>query len=294
VLAAAWDTSAGALCFSVVRLAEKADGPDRDRAEAPGDSPDETPDEDRGFGPRFRTLFSLSVRAAESHSRLLPSVLREALDKLGLEPRDLDLVAAGRGPGSFTGLRAGLAFAKGFAMGAGIPAIGVPSLAALAFAPNPAPALVVPVADARRGELFACLYEVGEVEKVGAPAENPETRRDRFWEIPLPRALTPVLAIKPQNFPGTMKETILGLKGREPGPDLPLTVLGEDSRLLPQGLPEGFATNPLPADPAAFGALGLRLLASGNPGDNPPLPLYGRSPEIFKTWKPPARLSDSR
>jgi tRNA threonylcarbamoyl adenosine modification protein YeaZ len=77
------------------------------------------------------------------------ALLREA----GLAPRDLEAVAVGTGPGSFTGVRIGIATARGLAVSLGIPLAGVPTLDALAAgAPG-----ALPVVDARRGEVFVPL-----------------------------------------------------------------------------------------------------------------------------------------
>ena len=95
----------------------------------------------------------------------------QACRAAGVVPRELDAVAVGAGPGSFTGLRIGMATAKGIAFAAGVPLWAVSSLAALAHG---RPGLVAAVLDARRGEVFAGLYRDGILvgdERVMAPGE---------------------------------------------------------------------------------------------------------------------------
>jgi tRNA threonylcarbamoyladenosine biosynthesis protein TsaB len=89
----------------------------------------------------------------------LDALLRQA----GAHTRDVDGLAVGTGPGSFTGVRVGLATARGLALALGVPVAGVSTLAALAAgAPG-----ALPVIDARRGEVFVLDGEP----RVLAPAE---------------------------------------------------------------------------------------------------------------------------
>lgn len=101
-----------------------------------------------------------ALTAPPAHAReLLPAVER-TLEQSGLGWADLDAVAVGRGPGSFTGLRIGIATARALARAHELPVRPVSSLAALAAgAESP---LVLALIDARRGELFAALYRDGE------------------------------------------------------------------------------------------------------------------------------------
>jgi tRNA threonylcarbamoyladenosine biosynthesis protein TsaB len=95
-------------------------------------------------------------------------VVDAACRAAGVAPRELDAIAIGAGPGSFTGLRIGMATAKGIAFAAGRPLWAVSSLAALARAAGGA-GIVVAALDARRGELYAGAYRCGEgrVEAIG-------------------------------------------------------------------------------------------------------------------------------
>lgn len=98
-----------------------------------------------------------ALGTAPAHAReLLPAVER-AMGESGLDWRDLDAIAVGTGPGAYTGLRIGIATARSLAQGANLPLRPVSSLAALAE--GAAAPLALPVIDARRGELFAGLYE---------------------------------------------------------------------------------------------------------------------------------------
>lgn len=97
-----------------------------------------------------------------AHGETLPKLVANLKSEL----HDLDLVAVGMGPGPFTGLRSGIAFAQSFALAKGIPWVGVNSLDALAkqFAE---PEFIVQV-DARRKEVFYSRYKDGKA--ISAPA----------------------------------------------------------------------------------------------------------------------------
>jgi tRNA threonylcarbamoyladenosine biosynthesis protein TsaB len=87
--------------------------------------------------------------------RLVPLV-EAALAAAGLGYRDVDRIAVTVGPGSFTGIRVGLATARGLALATGCPAVGITTLAAMAAAVDPADAadVVMAAVDSRRGDLF--------------------------------------------------------------------------------------------------------------------------------------------
>jgi tRNA threonylcarbamoyladenosine biosynthesis protein TsaB len=109
--------------------------------------------------------------APPAHARELLPAIAEVLRASGLDYGDLDAIAVGVGPGTFTGLRIGVATARGLAASTGVELRPVSSLAALAEGIDADAALAL--IDARRGEVFAALYETGEV-RFGPLAAPPE------------------------------------------------------------------------------------------------------------------------
>lgn len=99
---------------------------------------------------------AVSERAVElgRSSALLLDMIREVLEEAEVAPADLGGIAVLRGPGSFTGVRIGLATALGLHQALGVPATGIPSLQALAAAAGPGEK-VIAVVDALRGEWSA-------------------------------------------------------------------------------------------------------------------------------------------
>ncbi|HXV37812.1 MAG TPA: tRNA (adenosine(37)-N6)-threonylcarbamoyltransferase complex dimerization subunit type 1 TsaB, partial [Myxococcota bacterium] len=93
---------------------------------------------------------------------LLPAIDR-LLERSGVALAAIDAFAVSVGPGSFTSLRVGIATVKGLAFGAAQPVVPVSTLAALALAAGPTHESVVPLLDARRGELYAAAYAGGDV-----------------------------------------------------------------------------------------------------------------------------------
>ena len=118
-----------------------------------------------------RTLAQRSVQLGES-SRLLLALIDEVLVETGLQLRHLDGIVALQGPGSFTGLRVGLATVLGFHQASEIPATAVPTLEILALqaATGPDPSAVVGAVNALRGEWFAQPFSVGDAATPLAPA----------------------------------------------------------------------------------------------------------------------------
>jgi tRNA threonylcarbamoyladenosine biosynthesis protein TsaB len=116
------------------------------------------------------------------HSRELLPLVAELMDQAGIGWADVDGIATGVGPGTFTGLRIGVATARALATAAALPVHPVSSLAALASAASAASdrdvRRVLPLIDAKRGELFAALFE-GDRQLVEPFAALPDQLEER-------------------------------------------------------------------------------------------------------------------
>ncbi|SMG31149.1 tRNA (adenosine(37)-N6)-threonylcarbamoyltransferase complex dimerization subunit type 1 TsaB [Agreia pratensis] len=102
------------------------------------------------------------------HAEVIGTLLAEALSFAGIRPSALDGVVVGMGPGPFTGLRVGIAAARTFALGAGLPLHPMVSADAVARqeALTGASDTVMVVTDARRKEVFWSLYDLSAAEPV--------------------------------------------------------------------------------------------------------------------------------
>jgi tRNA threonylcarbamoyladenosine biosynthesis protein TsaB len=106
-------------------------------------------------------LVELTLQVPRAHSTRLMPLVAQAVTDSGIAKTDLDAIAVGVGPGSFTGLRIGLATAKGLGFALNKPCVGVPTLKAMAFGTGAQLGLVVPMLDAKRGEVFTAVYAAG-------------------------------------------------------------------------------------------------------------------------------------
>jgi tRNA threonylcarbamoyladenosine biosynthesis protein TsaB len=136
-----------------------------------------------------------------SHLVALGRTVEDLLSASGRSARDVDRIAVVIGPGSFTGLRIALAFAKGLHAALGVEMVVIDSLRLLAL-PHLAEAPVVcAMIDARRGEVYAAVY-------ASAPAAAPDAVAGSAREVAAPRAQAPdafldSLAAAPALFVGT-------------------------------------------------------------------------------------------
>lgn len=181
----------------------------------------------------------------QGSERLLPLID----ELLGAASRSLDAVegfAVASGPGSFTGLRVGIATVKGLAFGAGTKVAAVSTLDALAHAARLDDGIVVAALDARRGELYASATQfrpgTPPTELVSACVVTPEELAARL----LATSGSPLVWVG--DAPGAASDLALPVEIREP----------------PEGAP----------DPAWIGRLGARILAAGE----------GIAPEALAPW----------
>lgn len=93
-----------------------------------------------------------------THSQTLMVMAQDLLKSCGLTPADVEAVAVAAGPGSFTGVRIGVAAAKGLAWGADLPCYGVSTLEAMATGLGVHDGYVLPVMDARRSQVYNAIF----------------------------------------------------------------------------------------------------------------------------------------
>lgn len=117
-----------------------------------------------------RLLGEHATNIQKNHSvRLMPAI-EALLHEIEMRPNELEKIVVANGPGSYTGVRIGVTVAKTLAWTLNIPVAAVSSLAAIAASAPASGALVCPMIDARRGQVFTGLYRVenGKAEEVAA------------------------------------------------------------------------------------------------------------------------------
>lgn len=194
-----------------------------------------------GPGPRRHA----NVRRGQGET-LMPLVA-EVMDESGLAFTDLQAIGVTTGPGGFTGIRIGLSAARGFALAAGLPVIGVTTLETVAAAQTDAYDHLLVVLDSKRDDLYVQLFGPG-----AAPQGEPRSL--------LPEDIGGILpAGEPVALAGDRAETVRqSLADRTPpprrlnGPDLP------DAAVVARIAAERYASRPVAADAPPPAALYLR------------------------------------
>lgn len=203
-----------------------------------------------------KLLGEITLNIGLTHSEQLLPIIDELLRKTKLSRTALEGIAIASGPGSFTGLRIGMATAKGLAQGLAIPLVGVPTLLALAYLQLGRPGLVCPMLNARREEIYTALFRFDSEQK---------------YEL-----LEPYQAVNPQLWAEKLLEytepVLLCGDGAIDYVNLWQEMLGETSSISPAQL--------LTARGASVAWLGKERLVRGERDDLVALkPLYIRSSE---------------
>jgi tRNA threonylcarbamoyladenosine biosynthesis protein TsaB len=187
---------------------------------------------------RGEVLAEVRLACSVQHSERLFRSVDFVFNYVPFTLAEIDLFAAARGPGSFTGLRLGLAAVEGFASAHGKPGAGVSTLEALAWKSGVVDRWIAPTIDARRGEVYGAVYE----RRGGELAE-----------------IVPPTVVAPDRWFGDL-------------PDRPLAICG-DGALRYRDLITQPSWRVVEVDPFLASSVG-RLVLSGNRG--PLAPLYVR------------------
>lgn len=186
-----------------------------------------------------RVLASAREVMARGHQERLAPMAQAAMAEAGLSFDRLERIAVTVGPGSFTGLRVGIAFAKGLTSALGIPGVGIGTLEALAAE---ASGLVFAAIDARREQVYVQPFEDGRP-LTPPDAVRLETAAARLAEIAMGRPLTLVGSGAQLLAPMVPGARVLSLEGadarqvarlgaeRSPGPLEPLYLRAPDAKL---------------------------------------------------------------
>ena len=105
------------------------------------------------------TIAEYTTNFKKTHSETLLPMLDEIIKMTGIDCSELSAIAVSGGPGSFTGLRIGAACAKGLALALDLPLIHVPTLDAMALNIYSSDAIIVPIMDARRNQVYTGIYK---------------------------------------------------------------------------------------------------------------------------------------
>lgn len=111
--------------------------------------------------------------SALTHSRTLLPMAEDMLKNAELRLSDVDLIAVAHGPGSFTGIRIGVATVKGLAWAAEKPCVGVSTLEAMAWHGLAAGGYICPVMDARRSQVYNALFKIENGRSVRMTEDRP-------------------------------------------------------------------------------------------------------------------------
>jgi len=176
-----------------------------------------------------RVLAYKSEKIDRGHAERLAPMVAEILTEAGLTAKDVDKIAVCTGPGSFTGLRVALAFAKGFALPRKLPVVGLSSLAVWAAQHDPeGQKNIISIADVRRGELcWNAIFKGQSAE--GAITQKAQAARETIAK------LDSDLVIEDETVDGRVLAWLGAQLSPEDYPAQPLYSRGPDAK-LPGGI----------------------------------------------------------
>lgn len=131
-----------------------------------------------------KVISEFTLNRGLTHSESLMTLLDNVMKMGDVDVADIDLFAASKGPGSFTGLRIGIATIKGLAQAVDKPVIGVNTLDGLAYNIQYADHLICPIMDARRQQVYTSLYEY---------VDGRLSRLEEYMAIPLDELMEDLL-----------------------------------------------------------------------------------------------------
>lgn len=106
----------------------------------------------------LKTAAEYTINSGPNHQPHLMPMIKQMLCDINLELNEICAIAVSTGPGSFTGLRIGIASAKGLALSLKKPIIGIPALDGMAFNVPAPDSIICPVIDVRKGEICSAIY----------------------------------------------------------------------------------------------------------------------------------------
>jgi tRNA threonylcarbamoyl adenosine modification protein YeaZ len=122
-----------------------------------------------------KVIFDYYVNTDRYQAERVQEIINQIMDELHINLKDISGFACSSGPGSFTGLRVGLAALKGLSVSLKRPLVGVNTLDALAYSMHFSRYKIIPMIDAKRGEIYTSIYEGNPpLQKKDYIAVNPE------------------------------------------------------------------------------------------------------------------------
>ena len=147
---------------------------------------------------------------SRTHGERLPRELMRVLEAASVGLDSIDLLAVAAGPGSFTGLRVGIAAMQGLAMSTGRKIVPISALDALAAAGENGSAPIAAWIDAQRGEVFAALYDPSGRQVLMEPSSLPPIRTLEVWEDALRGEAVRIIGDGARRYEAAIRERLGG------------------------------------------------------------------------------------